>query len=104
MTEFTGEFAEQFGLIPLYAAIVAYSGFTASGVRHLIFVLGILCGIYVTLFKALNLKMQLGLVDFMQYLPVSQDVGNIIVAVLFVYLIGFAAYGVKRMFVPQDAG
>lgn len=103
MTELIGEFAAQFGLLPLYAVIAAFQGYRARDIQHLIFGLGILCGVYVALFKALNLKMQLGVIDVTSYLPVSQDIGNIIVAALFVYIIGFAAYGVKRMLPLQTA-
>jgi hypothetical protein len=103
MTDIMKVIAEQFGLVPLYALIMASAGFTASSFKHLIFVLGILSGIYVTMFKAFNLKAQFGPVDITQYVPVTEDVGNMIVAVGFVYIIGFAAYSAKRMFVPQNA-
>jgi len=103
MTDIMKVIAEQFGLVPLYALIIASAGFTAGSFKHLIFVLGILCGIYVTMFQAFNLKAQFGAIDITQYVPVTQDVGNMIVAGAFVYIIGFAAYGAKRMFVPQSA-
>jgi hypothetical protein len=89
-------FGEQFGLVPLYAAIIAFGGFTATNFKHLIMVMGIFCGLYITMFKAFNLKSQFGPVDVTQYLPVSQDTGNMIVAAVFVYAVGFAAYGLRR--------
>jgi len=95
--------AEQFGLVPLYAIIIAVAGFGAGGFKHLIFVLGILSGVYITMFKAFNLKAQFGPIDITQYVPVTQDVGNMIMAVIFVYTLGFVAYGAKRVFVPQNA-
>lgn len=104
MTELITEFVAQFGLIPLYAVITALQGFKARDFQHLIFVLGLLCGVYITMFKTFNLKMQLGVIDISSYLPVSQDIGNIIMAVLFVYIIGFAAYAVRRTLKLQDAG
>jgi len=41
------------------------------------------------------------MLDAAQYLPVSKDAGNLIVAVIFVIVIGFTAYGVKTIFAPQ---
>ena len=96
MVELMKTIGEQCGLVPLYALIIAFGGFSASNVKHLIMVMGIMCGVYITMFKAFNLKAQFGPVDVTQYLPVPQDVGNMVVAVVFVYVIGFAAYGVKR--------
>src|SRR5262245_58297890 len=103
MTDAIRLFAEQFGLLPLYAILIAIAGFGASRLNHLIFALRILSSGYITMFKAFNLKAQFGPIDITQYVPVTQDLGNMIVAVIFVYLIGFAAYGAKRMFMPQSA-
>ncbi len=103
MTDLMKEFGAQFGLVPLYAVIIAYGGFTASNIRNLLFVLSIMCGVYITMFKAFNLKARFGMIDVTQYLPVSSDTGNLLVAAAFVYVIGFAAYGAKRMFTPQTA-
>lgn len=89
--------AEHLGLVPLYAIIIAYLGFSASNYRHLIMILGILSGVYVTMFKTFNLKMQFGAFDVTQYAPVSNEVGNWIIATAFVYGLGFAAYSVKLM-------
>jgi hypothetical protein len=103
MTEAMKIFGEQFGLLPLYAVIIAYLGFSASNLRHLLMVMSILCGVYIAMFKAFNLKAKFGIIDVTQFLPVSQEIGNMVVAAVFVYLIGFAAYGLKRAFVTQDA-
>ncbi len=103
MTDVMQTIADQFGLVPLYALIIAFAGLTAGSLKHLIFVLGILSGVYITMFKTFDLRAQFGPVDITQYVPVSQDAGNMIVAVMLVYAVGFAAYGAKRAFVPQDA-
>jgi hypothetical protein len=103
MTDLMKVFAEQFGLLPLYAVIIAFGAFNAAHFRSLITILTIFCGLYITMFKAFNLGAQFGPANVGRYLPVSQDVGNMISAVIFVYAIGFAAYGAKRLFVAQDA-
>lgn len=103
MTDLMKEIAAQFGLLPLYALIIAFAAFSAGSVRHLITVLTILSGIYITMFKAFNLGAQFGPANIAQYLPVSPDIGNMISAVIFVYAIGFVIYGLKRLVVPQDA-
>jgi hypothetical protein len=103
MTDLMTAFAEQFGLLPLYAVIIAFGGFTATQFRNLITIMTIMSGVYITMFKAFNLGAQFGPINLARYLPVSQGVGNMISAVIFVYAIGFTAYGLKRLFVPQDA-
>lgn len=103
MVELMKTFGEQFGLVPLYAVIIAVGGFTAMNLKHLIMVMGIMSGIYITMFKAFNLKAQFGPLDVTQYIPVTQEAGNMITAVAFVYLTGFVAYGLKRLAFPQNA-
>lgn len=104
MNEAMKIFGEQFGLVPLYAVIIAFLGFSASNIKHLLMVLSILCGVYITMFQSFNLKAKFGFIDVTQFLPVSQDTGNMIVAAVFVYIVGFAAYGVKRaLFAPKEA-
>lgn len=94
---------EQFGLVPLYALIIAFLGFSASNLKHLLMILSILCGLYITMFKSFNLKAKFGVIDVTQFLPVSQDTGNMIVAAVFVYIIGIAAFGLKRAFISRPA-
>ncbi len=96
-------FVKEFGLLPLYAVIITYIGFSAPTFGALFMSLSIVCGVYITMFKAFNLKAQIGIIDFTQYMPVSEDIGNLIIAVLFVYMIGLTAYGLKRVFVSQDS-
>jgi hypothetical protein len=103
MMDLMKEFAAQFGLLPLYAVIIAFGAFSAGQFRNLITILAILCGVYITMFKAFNLGTQFGPANIANYLPVSPDIGNMISAIIFVYAIGFAAYGLKRLFVPQEA-
>ncbi|MGH1349276.1 MAG: hypothetical protein ACRBBN_00490 [Methyloligellaceae bacterium] len=103
MVDIIKVFAEQFGLVALYAVIVLYMGFTANGLKHLIFMLGIVCGVFITMFQAFNLKSQFGFLDVTQFVPVSQDIGNIAVAVVFVYVLGFVAYGLKQTIAPSEA-
>jgi hypothetical protein len=103
MMDLMKEFAAQFGLLPLYAVIIAFGAFSAGQFRNLVTMLAIMCGVYIAMFKAFNLGAQFGPVNIGNYLPVSPDVGNMISAVIFVYAIGFAAYGLKRLFVAQEA-
>lgn len=98
MFELITALAEDFGILPLYAGIIAIGGFTSSNIRQLTMFLGIACGVYVTMFKVFNLKAKFGVVDLTQYLPVPQDIGNVIAAVVFVGVIGIAAFGMRKAF------
>lgn len=103
MMDLMKEIAAQFGVLPLYAVLIATGAFSAGSLRHLIMMMGLFCGLYITMFKTFNLGAQFGPANIGNYLPVSPDVGNAISAVIFVYAIGFAVYGIKRLFVSQAA-
>ncbi len=96
-------FAEQFGLIALYTVIILYMGFSAGSWKHLFLMLGIASGVFITMFQVFNLKAQFGFLDVTQFIPVSQDIGNMTVAAVFVYVLGFTSYGVKRAVIPREA-
>ena len=103
MSEIYQYIGEHYGVLPVYAIIVAIAGFSATSFKHLFFVLSIACGVYITMFKTFNLKGKFGMFDLTQYIPISQDFGNMITAVVYVVAIGLAAYGIKRVFVAQRA-
>lgn len=97
--------AEKYGLLPVYALIVAWMGFSASTVRQLLTMLMIAAGVYVTMFRAFNLGADLDVFNFAERFHLHPDVANGVAAALFVFGLGFAVYGVKRLIVrkPRDA-
>ncbi len=101
MQEIILTIVEEFGLLPLYTVIVVFLGFAAWKFKHLFYVLAIACGVYITMFQAFNLKANFGGLDVTQFIPVSQDIGNMIMATVFVYAIGISAYIMKSILFAQ---
>lgn len=97
--------AEKYGLLPVYALIVGWMGFSASSVRQLLTMLMIAAGVYVTMFRAFNLGAGLDVFKLAERFHLHPDVANGVAAALFVFGLGFAVYGVKRLFVrkPKEA-
>jgi uncharacterized integral membrane protein len=93
-------FAENFGILPLYAIIITIGGFNSSSLKQLYMFLGIACGLYITLFQAINLKAKFGFFDVTSYLPISQSLGNAIMGALFVCVLGIGAYAVRHLVFP----
>ena len=93
-------FAENFGILPLYAVIIMYGSFTSSNLKQLYMFLGIVCGVYITMFQVFNLKVKLGLFDVTSYLPISQNLGNAIMGAIFVCVLGIGAYAVRKLVFP----
>jgi len=102
--------AEKYGLLPVYALIVTFAGLTAGSVKQLLMMLGIMAGVYVTMFKAFNLgagfnAIGLDVLGLAARFKLHQDAANGIAAAVFVFGLGFAVFGVKRLLVrePKDA-
>lgn len=97
--------AEKYGLLPVYALIVAWMGVSASTVRQLLTMLMIAAGVYVTMFRAFNLGGDLDVFGLAARFNLHPDVVNGVSAALFVFGLGFAVFGVKRLLVrePKDA-
>ncbi len=94
--------AENYGLLPVYALIVAYMGLQASTVRQLLTMLMIAVGVYVTMFRAFNLGAGLDVFGLAERFSLHPDVANGVAAAIFVFGLGFAAYGVKRLIVRKS--
>lgn len=99
VTGFLQAIGERYGLLPVYALIIAAGGVQAASLRRLLPMLGILFSVYVVMFKAFDLKRDLDVFGLAEGFGLSADVANAIAAAIFVLVIGFAAYGVKRLFV-----
>ena len=95
VTEFLQAIGERYGLLPVYALIVAWGGFSAGSLRNLLFVLSIMTGVYVTMFKAFNLGADLDVFGLAERFGLSTDIANGLAAAAFVFGLGFAAYGLK---------
>jgi hypothetical protein len=93
--------AETYGLLPVYALIVAWMGFSASTVRQLLTMLMIAAGVYVTMFRAFNLGANLDVFHLAKRFGVHPDAANGVAAALFVFGLGFAVYGLKRLIVRR---
>jgi hypothetical protein len=99
-----------YGLLPAYAIVITMAALLANSTKHLLFMLSIMAGVYVTMFQAFSLQMKLLPIDFAALLSaqgleagVSADLVNKIAAFVFVYVIGFTVYGLKRVAVPAQA-
>lgn len=90
--------AEQFGLVAVYALIIAWAGLQAHSVKHLLMMLSIMGGVFVVMFKAFDLKRDIDVLGLADRLGLHPDVANAIAALLLTYVLGFAVYGVKRLF------
>jgi hypothetical protein len=95
---------ERYGLLPVYALVVGWGALQAGGVRQLVTMLAIMAGVYVVMFRAFDLKADLDVLGLSERFGLHADVANGLAAVLFVFGLGFAIYGVKRVFVrkPRD--
>ncbi len=101
---------EHYGLLPAYAIIISMGAFMAHSIKHLLLVLSIMGGVYVTMFQAFNLQAKVLPFDGSALLAghtlpagVTMDHVNKIAALVFVYIIGFAVYSLKRLAVPKEA-
>jgi hypothetical protein len=107
LAEYVGE---HYGLLSAYAIIISIAGLFANSLRHLLFMLSIMAGVYIVMFQSFNFKAKLwpfnlggSLSDL--HLPVQLTESQIdkIVAVIFVYIIGFTVYGLRGVVVPRSA-
>jgi hypothetical protein len=101
---------EHYGLLPAYAIVISMGALMATGIKHLLFMLSIMAGVYIAMFQAFNLQAKLLPFDVSPLLAghalpagVTMDHINKIAALIFVYAVGFAVYGLKRLAVPKEA-
>ena len=91
------QLSAEFGLLPVYALIIGVAGFSALSVKHLLMMLGILTGVYVAMFRAFDLKKDLDIFGLSDRFGLSHDAANGVAAALYVFAIGFAVFGLKRL-------
>ncbi len=99
-TDILIQFGAEYGLLPVYALIIGWAGFSAHTLKHLLMMLGILTGVYVTMFRAFDLKKDLDIFGLSERFGLSHDAANGVAAAIYVFGIGFAVYGLKRL-VPR---
>lgn len=97
-TDFLTAVAQDYGLVAVYALIIAWAGFQASSVRQLLMQLSIMAGVFVVMFQTFDLKRDLDVLHLSERFGLHPDVGNAIAAVLLTYVLGFAIFGLKRLF------
>lgn len=102
-TEFLTAIGERYGLLPVYALVVAWGALQASSVRQLLMMLGIMSGVYVTMFKAFNLGQGFDVFGLAARFHLAPDVAKGIAGAAFVFGLGFAVYGLKRLVVRKPA-
>ncbi|KAF0178308.1 MAG: hypothetical protein IV086_02630 [Hyphomonadaceae bacterium] len=93
--------AENYGLLPAYALIVASAGVMAGSVKQLLGMLTIMTGVYVTMFRAFDLKRDLDVFQLAERFGLDANVANGVAGALFVFGLGFAVFGVKRLIVRK---
>jgi hypothetical protein len=91
------QFGAEYGLLPVYALIIGFASLSAHSVKHLLMMLGILTGVYVTMFRAFDPKKDLDIFGLSARFGLSHDAANGIAAGLYVFGIGFAVFGLKRL-------
>ena len=95
--DFLTQFGAEYGLLPVYALIIGWAGFSAHSLKHLLMMLGILSGVYITMFRAFDLRKDLDIFGLADRFGLSHDTANGIAAGLYVFGIGFALYSLKRL-------
>jgi hypothetical protein len=102
--------ATNYGLLPAYAIIISTGAIVATSTKQLLFMLSIMAGVYVVMFQTFSLQMKLLPIDIASMLSahglpasLSADLVNKIAAIIFVYVIGFTVYALKRLAVPAEA-
>jgi hypothetical protein len=103
VTDLFQAIGERYGLVPVYALIIAAGALSASNLRHLLMMLGIFAGLYVTLFRAFDLGRGFDVLNLAERFQLSADVANGLAAACFVFGLGFAVYGLKRLVVRKKA-
>ena len=93
--------AERYGLVPVYALIITAGAVQAGSVRQLLTILAIMAGVYAVMFKAFDLGRGFDVFGLAARFGSSADVANGIAAAVFVFGLGFAVYGVKRLVVRR---
>ena len=93
--------AERFGLVPVYALIVAGGAVQAGSVRQLAPMLSIMLGVYAVMFKAFDLGRGFDKFGLAQRFGLSAEVANGLAAAVFVFGLGFLVYGAKRLVVRR---
>jgi hypothetical protein len=101
VTDFLQAIGETYGLLPVYTLIVASAGVMAGTVKQLLGMLTIMAGVYVTMFRAFDLKRDLDVFHLTERFGLDANVANGVAGALFVFGLGFAVYGVKRLVVRK---
>lgn len=73
----------------------------AGSVKQLLTILMIMAGVYVTMFRAFDLKSGHDVFHLAERFNLHPDVANGVAAALFVFGLGFAVYGLKRLVVRK---
>lgn len=103
LTDLLQTIAQHYGLLPVYALIVAFGALQAASVRQLVTVLVIMTGVYVTMFKAFDLGRGFDVFGMAARFGLTADAANGIAAAVFVFGLGFVVYGLKRLVVRRKA-
>ena len=101
MTDFFQVIGERYGLVPVYALIVAGGAIQSASVRQLVPMLAIMLGVFAVMFKAFDLGRGFDEFGLAKRFALSADVANGIAAAVFVFGLGFVVYGAKRLVVRR---
>ena len=89
--------AARYGLVCVYALIVAGGAVQAGSVRQLLAMGSIMLGVYGVMFKAFDLGRSFDVFGLAARFGLSADVANGLAAAVFVFGLGFLVYGAKRL-------
>ena len=101
LSDFFQFVAERYGLVPVYALIIAAGAVQAGSVRQLLTILSIMAGVYVVMFKAFDLGRGFDVFGLAARFGLSADAANGLAAAAFVFGLGFLVYSAKRLIVRR---
>ncbi len=99
MPDFLMDIIDQLGIMPFYIFIIAVIGISVSGMGQLVAGLAILSGVYIVLFKYLNQKLPLDVLDISNFIAMPDEQGHMITAVIVFFVIGVTVFKLKKKFI-----
>jgi hypothetical protein len=101
LPDFLTAIGERYGLLPVYALIVAAAGVMAGSLRQLLGMLTIMTGVYVVMFRAFDLRRDFDIFQLAERLGLNPDVADGLATAGFVFGLGLAVYALKRLFLRR---
>ncbi len=92
MPDFIQSLFQEYGLLVPYAVIVSFIGLSASNFAQLLASLAIISGVYIAISKIFAMTIDFGLLDLTGHFILPEDQKNMIMVIIFVFVVGFISY------------